>query len=135
MKEQLLSTLENSRNYTLAVADAMPEKNYGFKPVDTVWSFGELLNHIAYGIEWWENNYIKGKKTEWAPPAVKTKKKEIINLLGAAYDTLRETVNSAKLNDDAIKGFHATVDHVTHHRGQAVTYLRCEGIVPPEYSY
>ncbi|MEI9809126.1 MAG: hypothetical protein WDO16_15395 [Bacteroidota bacterium] len=40
MKEQLLTTLETSRNYTLAVAEAMPEKNYVFKPADTAWNFG-----------------------------------------------------------------------------------------------
>lgn len=58
MKEQFAATLENSRTYTLAVANAMPEKDYHFKPAGAGWDFGELLNHIAYGIEWWESNFI-----------------------------------------------------------------------------
>jgi hypothetical protein len=39
------------------------------------------------------------------------------------------------LNEEAIRGFYATLDHVTHHRAQAVTYLRCNGITPPDYVY
>jgi uncharacterized damage-inducible protein DinB len=135
MKEQLLTTLENSRQYTLAVAEAMPEKNYSFKPTDTVWNFGELLQHIAYGIHWWEENYIKGNKTEWAPPVVTNKKKEAVDALQSAYDSLLKTVSKGSLTDEALKGFHATVDHITHHRGQAVLFLRLQGIVPPEYTY
>ena len=68
MKDQLLSTIENSRKYTLQVAEAMPDKDYHYKPAGAGWDFGELLNHIAYGIHWWEDNYIKGNKTEWSPP-------------------------------------------------------------------
>jgi uncharacterized damage-inducible protein DinB len=44
-------------------------------------------------------------------------------------------VNTQKLTDKAVQGFHATIDHITHHRGQAVIYLRSNGITPPEYTY
>jgi len=40
MKEQFEVTLENSKNYTLAVANAMPEKDYHFKPAGAGWDFG-----------------------------------------------------------------------------------------------
>lgn len=132
--KDLLTTLENSRNYTLGVAKAMPGNAYTFKPAEGVWSFGELLHHIAYGIQWWEENYVKGNSVEWNPPAAKTGKQEVSDYLNKAYDSLKETV-SQKLGADAVKGFHATLDHVTHHRGQAVTYLRCQGITPPDYAY
>ena len=38
MKESLLSLVENSRTYTLAVAEAMPEKLDNFKPAADTWS-------------------------------------------------------------------------------------------------
>jgi uncharacterized damage-inducible protein DinB len=133
--EQLLATLENSRKYTLSVAEAMPEASYSFKPTESVWNFGELLNHIAYGIQWWEANYVKGVQTDWAPPAAKASRQETIAYLRDAYTGLRKTLEKGPLGDDAIKGFHATTDHITHHRGQAVIYLRCKGITPPEYVY
>jgi uncharacterized damage-inducible protein DinB len=135
MKERLLSTLENSKNYTLDVANAMPENSYNFKPGGAGWNFAELLNHIAYGICWWKDNYIKGTKTEWNPPDAKNNKQDVITNLNDAYDSLKNTLDSVKLNDNSVQGFHATLDHITHHRGQAVVYLRCSGITPPEYVY
>jgi uncharacterized damage-inducible protein DinB len=135
MKEQLLSTLEISKNYTLAVADAMPDQGYSFKPVDAIWSFSELLSHIAYGIQWWEANYVKGEKMDWAPPTAKSSKKEVRKYLESAYEGLKKTVSGSNGNENVVKGFYATVDHITHHRGQATIYLRAQGIVPPEYVY
>lgn len=75
MKLQLLSTLENSRNYTLAVAETMPESFYDYKPDGGGWNFKELLHHIAYGIHWWQENYIKANPIGWDQPPVKNSKK------------------------------------------------------------
>ena len=135
MKDQLLSTIENSGKYTLQVAEAMPDKDYHFKPAGAGWDFGELLHHIAYGIQWWEDNYIKGNKIEWAPPPAKKTKKEVVAYLTKAFDSLQKTVKGQTLNEQSTYGAHATLDHITHHRGQAVIYLRTHGIEPPEYMY
>jgi uncharacterized damage-inducible protein DinB len=135
MKDQLLSTLENSRLYTLAVAEAMPEKFYDSKPTDSVWTFKELLHHIAYGIEWWNDNNIKKTKADWNPPKTEKDKIHVVNYLNRAYDTLKSTVENIEINDGSVLGFASTIDHVTHHRGQAVTYLRLKGITAPEYTF
>lgn len=135
MTEHVLSTLDNSRKYTLAVADAMPESGYNTRPSEEVWDFRELLHHIAYGIQWWEDNYIQGKKTGWDPPPVKATKKEVMEYLENAYSSLKKTMMKAGKDIDKINGFYATLDHITHHRGQAVTYLRYKGITPPAYTY
>ncbi|HEX4851131.1 MAG TPA: DinB family protein [Puia sp.] len=135
MKENLLSTLENSRTYTIQVADSMPAEGYDFKPVGAAWEYRELLHHIAYGIRWWEDNFVKGVKTDWNPPSANGKKKEIIDSIQQAYDSLRESIMGSQDNQALAAGFHATLDHITHHRGQATLYLRCKGITPPEYSY
>lgn len=135
MKTHILSTLDNSRNYTLAVADAMPENFYDFKPVKEVWTFNELMNHIAYGIQWWEANYIKKTETKWNPPASKSSKQETIQHLEKCFEVLKATIQNGKVNDEVVKGFCATTDHITHHRGQAVLFLRLKGIVPPEYVF
>lgn len=135
MKEQLLTTLENSKNYTMAVADAMPAKAYGFKPEGAGWNFLELLNHIAYGIYWWEQNYVKSVETSWDPAPAKSGKAEIKTYLEQSYSSLEKSVTNLKTTDELVKGFYATIDHITHHRGQAVVYLRCNGVNPPEYTY
>lgn len=136
MKKQLLDTLNRAKDYTLAVAGAMPEKDYTFKPAGGGWNFAELLNHIGYGIQWWQTNYLLGKETEWQPLVINDEKKDVLVYLAKAFQDLEETCESLSLSNDAeLIGLHATLDHVTHHRGQAVVYLRCQGITPPEYIY
>ncbi len=135
MKNELLSTIENSRKYSIAVATAMPETLYDFKPSPDVWNFKELINHIVYGISWWESNYLKKIETPWNPPPILEERQKILDSMHKAYDSLAHTIDKAKPNDDLLKGFHATLDHVTHHRGQAIVYLRCNGITPPEYTF
>jgi uncharacterized damage-inducible protein DinB len=135
MKENLLTLLENSRGYTLAVAEAMPQDLDNFKPANDVWSFREQLHHIAYGIEWWKDNYVNGIKTPWAPPATSKSMKAVLAYMNKAYDSLKEVLTKTPMNEDQIKGFYAALDHVTHHRGQCITYLRCNGITAPAYTY
>lgn len=135
MKEQLLKALENSKGYTLEIAEAMPEKAYGFKLAENVWNFGQLLQHIAYGIHWWEENYIKGNEIGWDPPTTQGTKKQVKKVLEQRYSALQETISHLPPDKIKINGLFATLDHITHHRGQAVTYLRCQGIVPPEYRF
>lgn len=135
MKERLLSILEKSRNYTLAVADAMPENAFNTRLLNDSWEFGDLLNHIAYGIQWWDSNVIKNIKTDWIEPATPGNKQAILKYLGESYDMLRQTVDKSEISDDLMYGFNATLDHVTHHRGQAVLFLRHNKITPPGYDY
>lgn len=136
MKDHFLSTLRTSRDYTLAVAEAMPESSYQFKPDAAAgWNFLELMHHIAYGISWWEENYVKGNPIPWQQPNTTKGKKHAIDALTRAYQSLETTVHQLQVIDKALKGFHATIDHITHHRAQAVVYLRCKNIHPPEYVY
>jgi hypothetical protein len=117
MKESLLLPVENSGTYTLTVAEAMPEKLAGFKPAVHTWSFRERLHHIAYGIEWRKDNYVKGVKIAWEPPATSKSRKEVVAYPGKAYDSLKDAVNNTIRSGDLLKGFFATPDHITHHRG------------------
>ncbi len=136
MKKQLLQTLERAKNYTLAVADAMPEADYTFKPVGAGWNFAELLNHIGYSILWWEDNYLLGREVAWQPPLVASDKQSVRQYLEKCFLHFKETCEQLSLDGvEEFQGFYATLDHVTHHRGQAVVYLRCYGITPPEYIY
>lgn len=136
MKKQLLDTLHRAKDYTLAVAGAMPEKDYAFKPEGAGWNFAELLNHIGYGVQWWQNNYLLGKQTQWQPLVLNDEKNHVLDYLAKVFQDLEETCQGLSLSNDREQiGFHATLDHVTHHRGQAVVYLRCHGITPPEYIY
>lgn len=131
---ELKQTLERSRDYTLKVAEAMPAAAYDHRPAEDIWTFRELIHHIGYGIHWWEQQFIKGQETAWEPPAVEKDKKAVIAYVKAAFDGLARTVEGT-LDDKALYGVQATLDHITHHRGAATIYLRSQGITPPDYTY
>lgn len=136
MKQQLLATIEKTRQYTLNVGEAMPAEKYNFKPDSAVWSYGELIHHIAYGIVWMEENYLRKTKSEWNPPKTDGKKAEVMHYLKQSLDILQRSVSSVgEVNEDFVNSFYLIIEHTAHHRGQATTYLRCCQIVPPEYPF
>src|SRR5690606_18974074 len=91
MKKQLLETLKKAKNYTLAVVEAMPESHFTFKPDGAGWHFAELLNHIGYGIQWWRDNYLLGKQTDWDQPFFESNKAAVKTYLEQSFQQLEET--------------------------------------------
>lgn len=70
MKNSLLILLENSKNYTLGVAQLMPENRYTFKPTDGVWNKSARirLEIVPQEINLQTRNqsiFIMGKMNEW----------------------------------------------------------------------
>jgi len=136
---------KNATDYTLEFAKAMPEENYSFKPVPVEMSFGEQLKHIAGNMVWLSSSYLNGAPTKLDPMNAGNSKKEIIDILEKSFAYAAETVNhlNEKMlnqNVDFFAGFMTKrrilllmTDHVTHHRGQLVVYLRLNGIEPPAY--
>jgi uncharacterized damage-inducible protein DinB len=136
MKKSLVEDLEKSRQYTLNVAEAMPAEGYDFKPTENVWTFRELMHHIAYCMIWMDANYLRQTKVEWDPTPVQDGKAAVTGYVRKAYDTVASTlVAMHTATPDHVKGFYAILEHTSHHRGQAVTFLRCKGITPPEYPF
>ena len=138
---------QTGRDYTLEFAKAMPDADFAFKPTPEVFSFAEQLLHLA-GTNYWFFSAIKGEKSPKPQDtfaAEGKKKEEVVKIL----------VESFKYGDEVINGFTEKsaaelvilgsnklakwklilfcVDHIVHHRGQMVTYLRLKGIKPPQY--
>lgn len=136
---------KNATEYTLEFAKAMPEEAYSFKPVPVEMSFGEQLKHIAGNMVWLSSSYLGGAKTTLDPMNAGSSKKEIIAVLEKSFAYAAETVNHLNekvlnQNVDFFAGFMTKrrilllmTDHVTHHRGQLVVYLRLNNIEPPAY--
>jgi uncharacterized damage-inducible protein DinB len=127
----------------LKSAEKMPEENYGFKPVDTVRSYGQIVGHVA------DAQYIfcslaLGEKNP-APDIehTKTSKADLISALNTAfaycdraYDGMTDTsaVQTIKLfGNDAPRLSALTVNnmHDLEHYGNLATYMRMKNIVPP----
>jgi uncharacterized damage-inducible protein DinB len=143
-----LERWETSREYMVAVAEAMPESEYDFKPTSEEMSFAEQLMHIAVIIDWHE--FSKADGQEYAPRWDDFKvegrsKNEMIDILKREFDRtsklladfnperLDETGSYAKFTRTRRQFFMLMADHVTHQRAQMLVYLRLKGIEPPNY--
>jgi uncharacterized damage-inducible protein DinB len=136
---------KNATEYTLEFAKIMPEEKYSYKPVEVEMTFGEQLKHIAGNMVWLCSSYLNGEKTTLDPVNSGNSKKEITAVLEKSFDYARQTIdhlNEKNLNQqvDFFAGkmtkrriLMLLTDHVTHHRGQLVVYLRLNGIEPPAY--
>jgi uncharacterized damage-inducible protein DinB len=128
-------------------AAVMPADKYGFKPVASVRSYGQILAHIAGA------NYIfcaaaKGEKAPHAEdefeksattaPAIAKALQESIAYCDGAYAALddrraAETVNAPFGSGKTARAstLMGNTGHLQEHYGNLVTYLRMNGLVPP----
>jgi uncharacterized damage-inducible protein DinB len=140
--------LQHVSQQLIALAEAIPEDKYGWRPGDGVRSFAEVFMHAAAG------NYLLLAQIGIRPPdnlelgAAGTKRPE------KKFTSKTEVVNWLKRSLDAVQANHAIADmerrvdfwgkpssvravylrilvHLNEHMGQAVAYARMNGIVPP----
>jgi len=151
-KTSFIKVLENAKAYTLEVAEAMPAEDYTFRTTDSVRTFGEQLAHIGISTQFILVKLIKGEElpeSDITEQGIGESKETTIALLNKSFDDIIETLNSmdnATLNEKFIlfflpekpeyfkhEGFVFLRDHITHHRGQAIVYLRAKGHQAPQY--
>lgn len=143
VKDAFLEKWENSKNYLIAIAEAMPEDSYDFKPTEREMSFKEQLLHIQSNMEWLGTTYFN--KTETNISTLENEKDRIIKNLEFSFDivkiavkntsedSLKETVDFFAGPKSKLQILNLLQDHVTHHRGQLIVYLNLKNIVPPTY--
>lgn len=129
--------------YLVRSATAVPESSYGYKPVATVRSFGQLIAHVAGS----QMMFCAATLGEAVPKEDDFEKRtmskaELVAALEASntYCTRAYAVPSSKLGGPVeMFGQHFTkggmlVINATHdneHYGNVVTYMRMLGLVPP----
>ncbi|WP_158859574.1 DinB family protein [Lunatibacter salilacus] len=143
-----LQRWKSSKEYMVAVAEAMPEDAYGFKPVTEEMTFAEQLMHIAVVIEWHTFSRFGGLDTPFRSDEFRLdsrSKDEVIRVMVAEFDKaadfikqfdpgrLDETNTYSEFTRSRRQFLMLLADHVTHHRGQLLVYLRLKGIKPPNY--
>jgi uncharacterized damage-inducible protein DinB len=157
-KGDIVSIMKNMKDYTLEIANQMPEEKYGFRPVDndTVRTFAEQLKHLTNAMNAQTENLLGGKTFD---PRVLAKqladaerktmsKNEIIREMGEAFDMLiakLSTMSEGQFSQTYTLPFPGSEpksyrvlamfirDHISHHRAQAIVYLRMNGITPKFY--
>ena len=136
-----------SKRYLMEFANAMPDGKYDFKPTEEVFSFAEQLLHLV-GTNYWCFSSIKGEKSPKAQDAFNSEgktKSDVINLLKESFDygdgvisglTEKSATEEISMGQNKLAKWKILLfcaEHITHHRGQIIVYLRLNGITPPEY--
>ena len=136
---------QNAADYTIAFARTMPEDYYNYTPTSVEMTFQEQLKHIAGNMVWLCSSYLNGSSTHIDPSKAGNSKKEIIAMLEKSFAYASQTINALTEKQlsqkvDFVSGemtrrriLLLLTDHVTHHRGQLVVYLRMKNVEPPKY--
>lgn len=140
--------LKNAKEYTLKVAELMPESKYDFKPVVDEMSFKEQIIHIGKNLYWLSSTFIIETPDLNAKQSVIAKdmtKGQAIDFVSGAYEFAGQAIMNLRSeslsNEFAFSGkklnkfqfLNLIQDHQTHHRAQLIVYLRLNMLSPPNY--
>jgi uncharacterized damage-inducible protein DinB len=138
---------EASARKLVALAEAMPESSYDWRPMEGVASVASVYMHIAR-----YNYYYPEDALQVEPPAgvdyadweeTVTDKEEAVRILSESMDHVRRV--ASELSDEELAagtelygrrvGSWAVllqlVTHMNEHLGQSIAYARMNGVVPP----
>lgn len=146
-RDTFIAHWRDTREYTLAVLDAMPADSFDLKPNPAQRTFAEQLTHIGLANVAYFRTFGIG---EPPPPSKATTKGEVREYLAACFDYVANSLQRLTEKDLLRTGIqlsprhapHSGTDlclraylHTAHHRGQLVVYLRVKGITPPAWKF
>lgn len=127
------------------MVERMPEQAYSYRPRAEMMSFEEQVLHLCRNANWLCTDYLDGEPHSADLQATGYGKEELLAILDELK--AKSTAAIAALEDSGLeeeRDFFAGPmntrqillllhDHMTHHRGQLVVYLRLQGQQPPPY--
>ena len=144
VRAELLRQLEDAEKKFVALAEAIPQEKYSWRPGEGVRSVSEVYMHVASA------NYNIPQAAGFKPPAGLesdlekiTDKAKVLDLLKRSFEHIRQAVlrtadadldKSVKLfgNSTTVRDVFLTlVTHAHEHLGQSIAYARLNNIVPP----
>jgi uncharacterized damage-inducible protein DinB len=145
VKAIFLKHLKISRDFTLKVANQMPESTYDFKLTPPQMSFAGQMVHLALSLSVFVSPF-SGQEPKPAQPASMSKK-DVVAFVSKSFDdaiaqvsklTPEQISKTYKSEEGTLTGMEllmGMLDHNTHHRASAEMYLRAKGITPAEYQF
>ena len=133
----------HEKDLLMRSAEKMSDENYGFKPVDTVRSYGQIIGHVAdaqylfCSIALGEKNPApKVEQTKTSKADLTAALKDAFAYCDKAYDGMTDAAGNEMVKlfgNDAPKMGALEINnmHNLEHYGNLVTYMRLKGIVPP----
>jgi uncharacterized damage-inducible protein DinB len=127
----------------LRSAELMPEENYGFKPTESVRSFGKVLGHVADAQYTFCSRVLGEQRPALKIEETKTSKADLTAALkdsfaycDKAYDGMTDasaaqTVKLMGSDSPKLGALNINNTHTIEHYGNLITYMRMKNIVPP----
>ncbi len=145
LKAMVLKHLKTSEDFTLKVAEAMPESDYEFKLTPDQMTFGGQITHLTQAVL----HYLaplSSEKSATSKPA-SAKKADVIAFVRTSFEgaeadvsklTMDDMSKTYKMGNRSMSGMELILGmfvHTAHHRSAAEMYLRAKGITPPVYEF
>jgi uncharacterized damage-inducible protein DinB len=143
--EEFLSKWENGKKFAIEVVDKMPDNLLDYRPGPEAMSFKEQVTHFSSAIVGLSQGFLNGAEPGFASDAKPQTKEELKAFIILCYDYGKASflnLSDAQLGEH-IDSFAGKVtrrqmiglidDHITHHRGAAISHIRANGIVPPAF--
>lgn len=153
MLQSLIAEFEHEVNSTRKLLQAVPEKDLGYKPSSISWTMGELAQHIATIYYWFVGALTKDiydMATDHLERGEPGDIKATLNLFEKNVEKARtalKSITEENLEDQwtmmvgdrvvlgpmpravVVRGF--LFNHIYHHRGEMIVYLRSTGNKAP----
>jgi uncharacterized damage-inducible protein DinB len=144
-KKDLTLWLTDAGNKLVQLAEAMPQEKYSWRPAPGVRSFSELCMHVVSANYYFPTMVgIKSDVTVSEEMEKKvTDKAKIVAMLKSSFEHMAKAINEtpdAKF-DTMVKMFGSdastrsvfllALSHSHEHLGQAIAYVRSNGVTPP----
>jgi len=145
IRTAVVKHLKTSRDFTLKVAEQMPEADYSFKLTPPQMSFAEQITHLAQEQAVFLAPFSNEKPSPGKPATMN--KKDVLVFVRQSFDAsidkvsrltpaqISKTYNSEEGSMTGLELLMFLMDHTTHHRASAEMYLRAKGITPTEYQF
>lgn len=144
-RQEFLGQFDGSAAKFVALAEAMPEEVYDWRPGEGVASVVEVYMHVArYNYMYPDQNLGMATPVEYAGWEDEvTDKDQALEILAASMDHVRTVLDDLSDQDlEATTSLYGRdvgkwavllqlVAHMNEHLGQSIAYARMNGVVPP----
>lgn len=149
MLQQLIGEFEHEVTNTRKLLQAVPEKDLAYKPSDISWTMGELAQHIATIYYWYvgtftmdEYDLVADKLERGAPSDLKATMALFETNVEKARNAMKSMSEDRMMDNWTMKAGDKTLlgpmpralvtrgflfNHLYHHRGEMIVYLRATG--------
>ncbi|MGD1890484.1 MAG: DinB family protein [Cyclobacteriaceae bacterium] len=146
LRKELLAAWQRSEKMTLTNVEQMPPELFTFRYTEEAMTFSEQWRHcVVYTCGQLASRAGLKNPYQDVKLPVQMPKEDVIKELKNMYTFVRQSIQELSIEQlctecnfagDTIpvwRLFYAMENHIIHHRGQCIVYLRLNGVIPKGY--